>query len=110
MPAKAAQTLRAVNNRVGRANKHLKLHMAENLSLEGGGENSFVRKEEVFSPSLLPTSPALPSLVYFVSLFLTKRKSSICGTGLFLFNSSCAHSPHTGLVKFAQSDKVVSQA
>lgn len=46
--------------------------MAENLSLEGGGENSFVRKEEVFSPSLFPTSPAFPSLVYFVSLFLTK--------------------------------------
>lgn len=46
--------------------------MAENLSLEGGGENNFVRKEEFFSPSLLSTSPALPSLVCFVSLFLTK--------------------------------------
>lgn len=65
-----------------------------------------------FSP--LPFSPLpqpfLPLFTLFPCFKPSQRTFGICGTGLFLFNSSCAHSPHTGLVKFAQSDKVVSQA
>lgn len=65
-----------------------------------------------FSP--LPFSPLPQPFLLLFTLFPcfqpNKRESSICGTGLFLFNSSCAHSPQTGLVEFAQSAKVVSQA